>query len=592
MIKKSDLIHLCKVSKLCKEHALPMLYRTVSITIGADFDKKLARMLTPDNTGLQHTQEVIVHADRTYFTNRELAHQWLAVVSNHLSAHKLKLYRWDVPHALLDSLSSELWQRQHKLQVLDIIPIHEKDGWSGSDAASDTDVDLYAELDKIVFPDLRALRAVVSNVESTSLASVALQRNHITKLEVDARLWTGGDAQEVEDSSTDRSDDDPTRQIDDPLTSNLFGHLSQAKPGHLPIDQSLTTLTIKDVNLTLCKDTWLTRFRVAQLKHLSLEHCKGADIFLMKVAPGATNPSLKSFTLVHDLGGDADQTVHAIEEPLHVPRNKIENLQLCLRNAPRLPSSISIRNHGNTLRRLLLDISCKSDHSATSSQASQGGWGSSSPPPPSVAKTTQLAYDAEDLELIVKACPKLLELSIALPTVSLEYDSFETCGDFKISIDHIVEKNLQLATLCILNWPVQYKHGRNSKYYAGKNLQLAPLASDVFKRHRSFDTGTGTFIKEQRKCKLEIVVFGVNETGPDAPPKPAYFVQSKNIVLNQLRLEATGASLGELQCEDLETTVLEYEARDFNASSRRKLGADWGRHDGGDEGGWGRPGGW
>ena len=70
----------------------------------------------------------------------------------------------------------------------------------------------------------------------------------------------------------------------------------------------LTSLTLKDVDWSSCKQTWFCYFNLCKLKHLTLEHCTSADIFLIREAPRAATPRLRSLTLLHDLGSHGDRT--------------------------------------------------------------------------------------------------------------------------------------------------------------------------------------------------------------------------------------------------------------------------------------------
>ena len=178
-------------------------------------------------------------------------------------------------------------------------------------------MDLLAEVNRIEFSHLRAVRAVPDTAESALLACNALQRGIITELEIDGRLWQNGDAHEV------REEDDEGG-VHDLLTECLFSHLEQVHPGRSPKHDILTSLTLKDIDATLCKHTWFTYLDLCHLKHLRLEHCKGADTFLMRLTSGAATLGLHVFTLIHDLGTHSDRTIHAVEDLLSSPAIQVE----------------------------------------------------------------------------------------------------------------------------------------------------------------------------------------------------------------------------------------------------------------------------
>lgn len=61
--------------------------------------------------------------------------------------------------------------------------------------------------------------------------------------------------------------------------------------------------------------------------------------------------------MIHDVGEHSpDRSMEAIEQLLKDTGSDIVDLELCLRNAPRLPEVASIIPHGKSLRRLFLDL--------------------------------------------------------------------------------------------------------------------------------------------------------------------------------------------------------------------------------------------
>jgi hypothetical protein len=450
-----------------------------------------------------------------------------------------------------------LWERQRNVEILDICPQQLEDPRSNGKTT-----DLIKVLENITFPNLQGIHAVIDTAESAALTSTALQRGVISELCVDAKFWLEGQAHEVDG---DGSDED-TPQVQDAMTTLIFGHLTKAKPGHLAPFDLLETLTLKDIDLSLCKYTWFTYLELPRLHKLELKYCKGADLFLMQFC-AKTTPALKSFILVHDLGRDADRTIHAIEELLRSPRDKITHLELCLRNATSLPSATVIHNHSNSLQTLLLDIIGK----RVPAEASRPG-----PPKPNY-----LCYSTSDFCAVVEACQSLVELGIAFPEVGLEYDELGDCRDFLYWFDGTVMHLPKLATLNVLNWPIGYQFGRSKGYYQTKNLQVARLASDLFKRHNTYDAEAETFDDEVKDGLLRVISFGVLDLDEATTPPPAYFVQAEVTRLGKKQDSAQSVTLDDLREYGLDGAVLKYDERVFDDGCRKR-GSDSRVH-----GGWG-----
>ncbi|KAK3686723.1 hypothetical protein LTR37_019515 [Vermiconidia calcicola] len=570
---RNDLAQLCKVNKLWFSVALSSLYHTFEIYIEGTLNPVRTQMFTRENAGLRFVREVIVHTEPTHPSKPDAAYQWLDIIANLIPQNSLSRFCWMTPHPLPARIFKLLWQRQRNLVRLEVVPQLVADSWN----ENGTEPNLEVELNRLEFPKLRSLRAITDTAQSASLTCAALPRGVITELEVDARLWQHGDAHQHEHSDEDADQDEDT-SVHDILTGCMFGHLERAEPGRVPKHDFLTSLTLKDINLTLSKYTWFTDLDLCHLKHLRLEHCAGADIFLMQLASGAAAPGLRSFVLLHDLGAHADRTIHAIEDLLNFPRHKLHKLELCLRNVPKLPNAAAIRAHSRTLETLLLDISGKGDRrDSTIDPTRLGHWGQPSPSPSVASNDKSLVYDTDTFTSIIESCSSLRQLGVAFPTVGLKYDIFRCQPSvFPHWIDSLA-MNLKLTTLNILNWPSNYKRGQNEGYYIAKNLQVARLAADIFLRHRMYDRDCKAFVKLERHPFLEVVAFGVRENGTESS-SPAYFLQSEVTVQGKKHTDAQSVSLKDLKKHNLDIEVLDYEDRDFEETSRKNLGASaaWG----------------
>ena len=435
-----------------------------------------------------------------------------------------------------------LWQRQQKLERLELFSNYTP---STDHGATVEDIDLVAELARHDFQKLQAVRVVPDGEDVGFLASAALQCGVVTDFEVDGRLWSGEEAvlHEV------------TGRAIDPLTASLFSHLPHAQPGMIPRNDFLVKLALKDIDLTLSKYTWHTYLHLVGLRHLSLEHCKGADIFLMKMTAGVHLLGLRSFTLLHELSTQADRTIHAVEELLSFPRNTLQLLVLVLRNAPHLPKASAIRGHGRTLRKLLVDI--KSGVAVNNNTWNNGNTNTG----------VHLVYEIGQFQSIMQSCIALRELGIALPNVEFDYEILSRdCGNFSTYLD-IIAGNLKLATLSILTWPSLYQDGQSPGYYQARDPQLA---SDIFARHRSYDDETDAFVVKEKKCNLEVVGFGVRERHVYGT-LPRYFMQAEVTVLGKKRATAERVALKDLRDWKLDIAVLDYEKRDFDENSRKSF---------------------
>ena len=86
------------------------------------------------------------------------------------------------------------------------------------------------------------------------------------------------------------------------------------------------------------------------------------------LASGAASPSLRTFTLIHNLEDQANRTLHAIDELLIFPRPKVRSLQIGFNNAPKLLDIAVLRAHGKSLERLLINVVGNDRSSSTSTR--------------------------------------------------------------------------------------------------------------------------------------------------------------------------------------------------------------------------------
>lgn len=252
---------------------------------------------------------------------------------------------------------------------------------------------------------------------------------------------------------------------------------------------------------------------------------------------------------MHDIGEHSpDRSILGIEELLQDTSNGIVELELCLRNAPKLPKITSIVHHGGSLRRLILDI-----------RSSMGAWRITS---------GRLVYDEDEFQDLLEASVQLRELAIALPEVSLEYNVFSAKNPEFESYIRNIAKSCKLEVLGMLSLPSDYTCIQPSDYYAAKDTALRRLADDIFAIHRSYS------------ASLQVIAFGTRERANNHLGS-RFFIPTEIKNRNKTHAEALRVSLTYLQKDGLATGVLGYERRDFNAASRRlfhpveKEGQDW-----------------
>ena len=195
--------------------ALPQLYNSIQVRITATVDPLLAQMFTLENIGLRFVRKVVVHAEKAHGSDPLPAHQWHEMLINLIPKNNMSLFRWTTPHPLPSRLVKFRWQRQRNIECLEIIPKYVPTAWGAEQ--EDTGVDLFAELNKAVFPNLRAIRVTLSDAESASLACATLRCRNVAELHVDGCQWQNGDAHQ--------DDDEEDGVVHDPLTGLMFGHM-------------------------------------------------------------------------------------------------------------------------------------------------------------------------------------------------------------------------------------------------------------------------------------------------------------------------------------------------------------------------------
>jgi hypothetical protein len=343
---KHEVANACKVNRRFYATGMRVLYKKLQLTVTNTVDPKLAQLFSSSNAGLPFVQEVYAMATGGYNGNNA-ASQWMSIFANQLPKDKLTTFALDASQSINTRNVQTLWQRQRALKHLDIGPTYVEAG------DENNGIDLLLQLNNLQLQELRSVRIVVDSTETAALGCLALQHGRVRKLEVNASIFL----QDLSAQSNVQDNWDNGEPMEDALTDTLFDHIDRVQPGLPGKHTFLQDLTLSDVDLKACKETWFTYLDLSGLKHLSLQHCNGADIFLMRISPGATTPGLRTFSILREVPARGeDRTISSIEELLKYPRNTLKKLEIVVRNAPRLPQVGAVRQHGATLRTLIVDV--------------------------------------------------------------------------------------------------------------------------------------------------------------------------------------------------------------------------------------------
>lgn len=385
------------------------------------------------------------------------------------------------------SLQKKLWETQRKLAQIDLLPSRHNISRHDFDTR-DATVDLAAIVNTTSFEEVRTVRVVPNEPSIVTIANLALQKKHVVELEVNGLHW--------QDESNPATNEDGSTHDD--LTERLFAHVRRVAPSTPGQFDKLTKLVLREVDLTLCKHTWFTFVNLYELKTPELNYCTGADIFLIHLYDVLHIPKLRSFTLVHDLGSQADRTIHAVNDLLRQTRNSLQTLILCLRSAHQLPEARLVGS--KHLRILSFDISrfpAEPRDERHSLQVSQ-----------------QLHYSQEDFEILVGSCENLTQLGIGFPPIDLEYrDLKKRYPEFSGRIG-MLAKCPRLTVLNITNLPVGYHIYLSSGKLEVMDTSLTRLAADVFYIFSSInDRDAGSVVGKTWRCSLELLAFGARDRG-------------------------------------------------------------------------------
>lgn len=532
----------------------------------SDLHPLLVQMLTDKNDGLKEVTHLTTRFGDAGPRDIEEAVQHLEIVFDAIPKDNLRAVRFETASACpAPRVIRSLWQRQAKLQILEICPTAD-DG--------DEYVDLASALGALTFPDLRAVRAVLQKPEHANTARVAIQKGRLSELAIDATLWYDPEIRKRIDENGDFSIEEERFDIKDTLTGFLFHSLQRLPSDHVDQLNRLRSLGLKDVDLEYCEYTWFRFIDFTLLQHLKIEYCRCADSLLLQLRDGITRLPLQSFCLVHEINrfsDGPDPTVNHLETILF-RSDTIESLELCLRHAPRLLDTRCLLKLGHTLQRLLIDV-----------------W-----PGPALVRTNDdprnpfasayfahrpLVYDNESFFTIAEGCPLLRELGLAFPTVNLQYTHAAECQDFFACIG-ATAKLLHLTTLNIHTWPLEYEtpqaRKQDARSEADERALQRLLARDVFSRHRLADYDRLTHERHERHSKLDVVAFGIREHKKSSAIRPLYFNPVEIISEEEPELIAKRVELTDLQLYGFNTEVLEYEPRTFSKRWRSEFGLELG----------------
>lgn len=241
-------------------------------------------------------------------------------------------------------------------------------------------------------PYCHSLQIVPETTQTLVKAQQALEHCKITSSSVDA-LKCRLDPAKRNHSGLER----------DELTTTLFRHC--ALPSSLLPAGKISTvrnLSLKDLDLRYCRDTWFRYLELPNLKDLSIECCEHADLFLaeFKRSPHA----LEGLTIVHNIGIE-DRTIVELDGLLESGQPSLKPALICIRNTTSVPSAKAINAHKNTLRHLMLDLK--------------------TPDVDGDGELRPYVYTREEIKSMLKGCESLAQLALYTPRPSIEYSQFD-----------------------------------------------------------------------------------------------------------------------------------------------------------------------
>lgn len=491
------------------------------------------------------------------------AYQWLDQLLGHLPPNKLLYFRYvsrlAVSYMPLISIRSnfnrplpafvlkKLWLGQESLKNIEIFP-----SWTIDTFCPRNIADYYLTIKDLLecadLKELESIRVIPDCSETAALCSAVLQRGQpesepisagltanstsdtvgqkvkakvITTLEIDGCQWCESPGQGMTE--------------EDQLVESIFAHVPRAHPGQKGALDFLTTLLLKDVNLTKSRSTWHTFLSLGKLRRLQLHYCTGMDVFLMELTSDDSEiPVLTSLSIAHDPQDDADQAIEAIDTLLHYTGNEMQDLELCLRSMRNLPKTCGITQHRNSLRSLFLDIRSAPD-----------SWNN---------PNRFLVYEESDLRAMLKPCTQLRELALGMQNYSFQY---ERITDAELDIAQYTQaifESAALDTLNILNLPTEYD-GPHHRPYA--DHALGRVANDIYKIQYESNTRA-----------LGILAFGGYSATDEAM---RFFIPIEIAILRTTGWSAAPVPLAELRKEGLASKFLDHDAWDFDARRRKRF---------------------
>lgn len=138
-----------------------------------------------------------------------------------------------------------------------------------------------------------------------------------------------------------------------------------------------------------------------------------------------------------------------------------------------------------------------------------------------------------------------------------------------------VNKLLKLTTLNITNIPATYHARITQGQLAVRDAALTRLASDIFEIVSFLNPrDPGSIVEDTYNCSVEVIAFGVRDRD-SRNIGPRYFLPTKSRAFDmpsKTYYFAEMCYLAELRREAMDLDILDYEKREFNASSRKRLG--------------------
>lgn len=327
------------------------------------------------------------------------------------------------------------------------------------------DLQKLPDLDK-VFANVRALGLYPDSLEVLDFCHFLLENTPKCKLE---RIVIHASLAEIDSPIPGRELHDTSVQPG-VINTTIFSHM---QPFAKCTPLALKEITLRCIKLRHAANTYCKLIDFRSIKCIRVYSCSGADALFSELSRSTMLPlRLEGLDFKHQDNSENDG-LEALNGFLSLVSG-IQALTVDLSFSNALPAAAGIVRHGKTLTKLNIHTNDINDQ--------------------------ELVYDYASFSQICKNCPRLEQLSIAFPTVSVLRSKNESFVDFETCLGDLPD----LATLNITTWPNSSPSSTKLSRKIYEHL-LANLAQQGFER-------SSKHAKEQgRTSKLAMVAFGASD---------------------------------------------------------------------------------